>query len=179
MSKLPAKETIVLTYKKDQIPIYIVTQNKQTQIFTLYSVEGKDYKKIKTGNSPLKFKEVYPDWERKSVMTNSDYIMEQLLGNKLQNKNKSQIRWDDMFYAVINAVKELDTKICEIVSNITDIKATIESQQKTIMDLSLDCFSLRQTILHMGSSVTRSDIICRRVFCLDHLLCFLLSFLAS
>lgn len=61
MSKLSAKETIVLTYKKDQNPIYIVTQNKQTQIFTLYSVEGKDYKKIKTGNSPLKFKEVYPD----------------------------------------------------------------------------------------------------------------------
>ena len=61
MSKLSAKEIIVLTYKKDQIPIYIVTQNKQTQFFTLYSVEGKDYKKIKTGNSPLKFKEVYPD----------------------------------------------------------------------------------------------------------------------
>lgn len=61
MSKLPAKETIVLTYKENQTPIYIVTQNKLTQIFTLYSIEGKDYKKIKTGNSPLKFKEVYPD----------------------------------------------------------------------------------------------------------------------
>lgn len=32
-------------------------------------------------------------------MTNSDYIMEQLLGNKLQNKNKSQIRWDDELIA--------------------------------------------------------------------------------
>lgn len=61
MSKLSAKETIVLTYKENQIPIYIVTQNKLTQIFTLYSVEGENYKKIKTGNSPLKFKEVYPD----------------------------------------------------------------------------------------------------------------------
>ena len=32
-------------------------------------------------------------------MTDSDYIMEQLLGNKLQNKNKSQIRWDDELIA--------------------------------------------------------------------------------
>ena len=32
-------------------------------------------------------------------MTNSDYIMEQLLGNKLQNKNKPQNRWDDMLTA--------------------------------------------------------------------------------
>ena len=32
-------------------------------------------------------------------MTNSDYIMEQLLGDKLQNKNKSQIRWDDELIA--------------------------------------------------------------------------------
>lgn len=29
-------------------------------------------------------------------MTNSDYIMEQLLGNKLQNKNNPKNRWDDM-----------------------------------------------------------------------------------
>ena len=32
-------------------------------------------------------------------MTNSDYIMEQLLGNKLQSKNKPQNRWDDMLIA--------------------------------------------------------------------------------
>lgn len=32
-------------------------------------------------------------------MTNSDYIMEQLLGDKLQNKNKRQYRWDDMLIA--------------------------------------------------------------------------------
>ena len=43
-----------------------------------------------------------------------------------------RIRLEDMFYAVINAVKELDTKISEIVTNITDIKATIQSQQDII-----------------------------------------------
>ena len=43
-----------------------------------------------------------------------------------------RIRWDDMFYAVINAVKELDNKIAEIVQKITDINSTIEKQNKTI-----------------------------------------------
>ena len=43
-----------------------------------------------------------------------------------------RIRWEDMFYAVINAVKELDNKIAEIVQNITDINSTIEKQNKTI-----------------------------------------------
>ena len=39
-----------------------------------------------------------------------------------------RIRWEDMFYAVINAVKELDNKITEIVQNITDINSRIETQ---------------------------------------------------
>ena len=43
-----------------------------------------------------------------------------------------RIRFEDMFYAVINAVKELDNKISEIVQNITDINSTIEKQNKTI-----------------------------------------------
>ena len=43
-----------------------------------------------------------------------------------------RIRLEDMFYAVINAVKELDNKIAEIVQNITDINSTIEKQNKTI-----------------------------------------------
>ncbi len=43
-----------------------------------------------------------------------------------------RIRFEDMFYAVINAVKELDNKISEIVQNIADINSTIEKQNKTI-----------------------------------------------
>ena len=52
------------------------------------------------------------------------------------------IRTEDMFYAVINAVKELDSKISalvekvdSIVEDITTMKATIEAQQKTIDEL--------------------------------------------
>jgi hypothetical protein len=51
-----------------------------------------------------------------------------------------RIRWDEMFYAVINAVKELDAKITEIVANvkantdkIANMQATIDNQQKVIM----------------------------------------------
>ena len=50
-----------------------------------------------------------------------------------------RIRMEDMFYAVINAVKELDSKITSIVEkvnnlvkDVTEIKSTIENQQKII-----------------------------------------------
>ena len=43
-----------------------------------------------------------------------------------------RIRWEDMFYAVINAVKELDNKIAEIVRNITDINSKLEEQRQII-----------------------------------------------
>ena len=43
-----------------------------------------------------------------------------------------RIRMEDMFYAMINAIKELNTRVCEIVKNVTDINAKIDAQQKTI-----------------------------------------------
>ena len=50
-----------------------------------------------------------------------------------------RIRWDEMFYAVINAVKELDTKIAELSESVKSyfdktsaLEAKIEEQQKTI-----------------------------------------------
>lgn len=43
-----------------------------------------------------------------------------------------RIRMEDMFYAMINAIKQLNTKVCEIVKNVTDINAKIDAQQKTI-----------------------------------------------
>ena len=53
-----------------------------------------------------------------------------------------RIRWDEMFYAVINAVKELDTRVTELSKNVQSyfdrtakLEATIEAQQKTIDDL--------------------------------------------
>ena len=53
-----------------------------------------------------------------------------------------RIRYEDMFYAVINAVKELDSKISDLVEkvntlveDITTMKSTIEAQQKTIDEL--------------------------------------------
>ena len=43
-----------------------------------------------------------------------------------------RIRMEDMFYAVINAVKELDTKICEIVGNVTSLSKKVDKQQQLI-----------------------------------------------
>lgn len=50
-----------------------------------------------------------------------------------------QIRWDDMFYAAINAIKELNAKVCAIAKDVTTLKATadehtqaLEAQAKTI-----------------------------------------------
>ena len=45
-----------------------------------------------------------------------------------------RIRFEDMFYAVINAVKELDNKITEILENITQINSTDEKQNETIAE---------------------------------------------
>ena len=46
-----------------------------------------------------------------------------------------RIRIEDMFYAVINAVKELDSKICEIVENINGINSKIEKLEKENAEL--------------------------------------------
>lgn len=43
-----------------------------------------------------------------------------------------RIRMEDMFYAVINAVKELDTKIAEIVESVTSLSKKVEEQQQVI-----------------------------------------------
>ena len=43
-----------------------------------------------------------------------------------------RIRWEDMFYAAINAIKELNTKIIEIAQNLTKTDSKIEEQAKII-----------------------------------------------
>ena len=53
-----------------------------------------------------------------------------------------RIRWDEMFYAALNAIKELDNKITEIKTKVTSyfdrvakLEAQIDEQQKTIEEL--------------------------------------------
>ncbi len=43
-----------------------------------------------------------------------------------------RIRLEDMFYAVINAVKELDAKVSQIVADVTGISSKVDEQQKVI-----------------------------------------------
>lgn len=43
-----------------------------------------------------------------------------------------RIRLEDMFYAVINAVKELDAKVSQVVADVTGISSKVDEQQKVI-----------------------------------------------
>ena len=68
-----------------------------------------------------------------------------------------RIRLEDMFYAVINAVKELDTKISEIVTNITDIRTTIQSQQETIESLRKENAGLQEEIKNIEKRIKKLE----------------------
>ena len=57
-----------------------------------------------------------------------------------------RIRWDDMFYAVINAVKELDTKVKAVVEDITTIKATLKPVAEDVTVLKDTVKAQQQTI---------------------------------
>ena len=42
------------------------------------------------------------------------------------------IRWDEMFYAAINAIKELNTKVCVIAKDVTNLKTVTDEHTKTL-----------------------------------------------
>lgn len=42
------------------------------------------------------------------------------------------IRWDEMFYAAINAIKELNTKVCVITKDVTNLKTVTDEHTKTL-----------------------------------------------
>lgn len=42
------------------------------------------------------------------------------------------IRWDEMFYAAINAIKELNTKVCAIAKDVTNLKTVTDEHTKTL-----------------------------------------------
>ena len=68
-----------------------------------------------------------------------------------------RIRLEDMFYAVINAVKELDNKISEIVADITSIKTTIKSQQETIDSLQKENAELKEEIKSIEKRIEKLE----------------------
>lgn len=42
------------------------------------------------------------------------------------------IRWDEMFYAAINAIKELNAKVCAIAKDVTKLQETTDEHTKTL-----------------------------------------------
>lgn len=60
--KIPKNQKTVLTYLKNGIETYLVTVNQVGDTYTLFEIgKNKELNKLKTANSPLKFKEIYPD----------------------------------------------------------------------------------------------------------------------
>lgn len=57
--KFPKGQQVVLTYIKQNNTTYIITKDKFDR-YTLYLVENNKSTKVKTADSPLEFKEVYP-----------------------------------------------------------------------------------------------------------------------
>ena len=68
-----------------------------------------------------------------------------------------RIRLEDMFYAVINAVKELDSKISQIVSDITNVKTTIQTQQETIESLKKENSELKAEIKNFEKRIEKLE----------------------
>ena len=68
-----------------------------------------------------------------------------------------RIRLEDMFYAVINAVKELDSKFSEIVADVTSIKTTIKSQQETIDSLQKENAELKEEIKSIEKRIEKLE----------------------
>ena len=68
-----------------------------------------------------------------------------------------RIRLEDMFYAVINAVKELDNKISSIIADVTDVRATIKSQQETIDKLQKENSELKEEISNIEKRIKKLE----------------------
>ena len=64
-----------------------------------------------------------------------------------------RIRLEDMFYAVINAVKELDVKISQITTDIKSIKASIKTQQDEIETLKKENAELKAELKNLEKRI--------------------------
>ena len=53
-----------------------------------------------------------------------------------------RIRWDEMFYAAINAIKELDKKIVSLVKRATKVETQITKLEKENVELKAQVESL-------------------------------------
>ncbi len=89
--------------------------------FFHYTFKKDEAKKPQVGVIAQDLQKVFPD----SVWAGEDGYL--------------RIRWDEMFYAVINAVKELDTKVAELANQVKSyfdktqqLEQTVNSQQETI-----------------------------------------------
>lgn len=55
--KIPSNETKMTSYVFDEVECYKITRNSMNK-YILYKVDGNDYKKMKTANSPIELEAV-------------------------------------------------------------------------------------------------------------------------
>ena len=78
-----------------------------------------------------------------------------------------KIRWEDMFYALINAVKELDNKIAKLAENLINENKKIEVQTRDIDELQKIVAEQQETIKNLAKQVDEQqkniDILTKKV----------------
>ena len=67
------------------------------------------------------------------------------------------IRWDEMFFAAINAIKELNAKISDIVLEITSLKTSYQEQQATIKSQAEIIETLQKEIANLNDRVEKLE----------------------
>ena len=67
------------------------------------------------------------------------------------------IRWDEMFFAAINAIKELNAKISDIVLDITSLKTSYQEQQATIKSQAEIIETLQKEIASLNDRVEKLE----------------------
>ena len=68
-----------------------------------------------------------------------------------------RIRLEDMFYAVINAVKELDSKVAQIVENISSISSKVEKLEKENAELQQENSELKAEIKNIEKRIEKLE----------------------
>ena len=110
-----------LSYTK---PLQLISDKRLKNINSLYTAGVEELKKLKIYNYTLK-----KDKTRTPGVGVLAQDLQKVFPNAVTEGDDGflRIRWDDMFYAIINAVKELDDKIADI------MQVTMETNSKLLM----------------------------------------------
>ena len=104
--------------------LQLISDKRLKNINSLYTAGVEELKKLKIYNYTLK-----KDKNRTPGVGVLAQDLQKVFPNAVTEGDDGflRIRWDDMFYAIINAVKELDDKIADI------MQVTMETNSKLLL----------------------------------------------